>query len=261
MNTQGAPPGNRQFNGQLFLERLRSRVPTQRELTSDSHEAHELTLAIKGGDCARLSELLGADPDLANCLVVEDGAGRSPLHLLADAPGFRPRARETVTVLAAAGADLNAPAVGMWHVEAPLHWAASNDDVVLIDALLDAGADIECPGSSIGGGPPIQSAIGYGQWQAVRRLHERGAVTPLAGLAILGLADQVAERLSQKEADRDELSLVLWSTCRVGDVVIARMLVDRGADVAWRAPWDGQTPVDIARSARQEHLLPWLEGL
>ena len=172
-------------------------MPTQRELASDTPEAHELTLVIKGGDCARLAELLGADPGLATCLVVEDGGGRSPLHLLADAPGRRPRARETITVLAAAGADLNVPAVGMWHVEAPLHWAASNDDLVLIDALLDAGADIECPGSSIGGGPPIQSAIGYGQWQAVRRLHERGAVTPMSGLAVLGLADQVADLLGQ----------------------------------------------------------------
>jgi uncharacterized protein len=236
-------------------------VPTQRELASDTPEARELTLVIKGGDCARLGELLRADPDLANCLVVEDGAGRSPLHLLADAPGRRPRARETVSVLAAAGADLNAPAVGMWHVEAPLHWAASNDDLVLTDALLDAGADIECPGSSIGGGPPIQSAIGYGQWQAVRRLHERGAVTSMSGLAILGLADQVAELLGQRETDRDELSLALWNTCRVGDIVIARMFVDRGADIAWRAPWSGETPVDIARSAGQDHLLAWLEEL
>ena len=236
-------------------------MPTQRELRSDTREARELTLVIKGGDCARLGQLLGADPDLANCLVVEDGAGRSPLHLLADAPGRRPRTPETVGVLAAAGADLNAPAAGMWHVEAPLHWAASNDDLVLIDALLDAGADIECPGSSIGGGPPIQSAIGYGQWQAVRRLHERGAVTPMAGLVIMGLADQVAELLDQTEAGRDQLSPVLWTACRVGDIVIARMLLDRGADIAWRAPWSGETPADIARSAGQDHLHTWLEEL
>lgn len=236
-------------------------MATQHELPSDGPAARELTLVIKGGDCARLAALLGTDPELATCLVVEDGGGRTPLHLLADAPGGRPRSRETVGVLAAAGADLNAPAVGMWHVEAPLHWAASNDDVTLIDALLDAGADIECPGSSIGGGPPIQSAIGYGQWQAVRRLYERGAVTPLSGLAVLGLADQVAEALAESNIDREELSLVLWNTCRVGDIVIARMLIEHGADIAWHAPWSGQTPVDIARATRQDHLLPWMEGL
>jgi hypothetical protein len=32
------------------------------------------------------------------------------------------------------------------HTETPLHWAASSDDVPVLDALLDAGGDIECPG-------------------------------------------------------------------------------------------------------------------
>jgi hypothetical protein len=232
-----------------------------RELASEDPIAVELTLVIKGGDCERLASMLRSDPGLATCLVVEDGGGRTPLHLLADAPGGRPRCRETVSALAAAGADLNAPAAGMWHVEAPLHWAASNDDIVLIDALLDAGADIECPGSSIGGGPPIQSAIGYGQWHAVRRLHERGAITSLSGLAILGVADRVAEALASTDLGPEVLSLALWNACRLGDIVIARMLIDGGADIAWRAPWSGETPAGIARSARQEHLLPWLESL
>jgi uncharacterized protein len=57
------------------------------------------------------------------------------------------------------------------------------------------------------------------------------------------------------------LSLALWNACRVGDIVIARMLIGGGAAIAWRAPWSGETPVGIARSARQEHLLPWLESL
>jgi uncharacterized protein len=236
-------------------------VTTARSLPCDDPVARDLTVVIKGGDCERLVEMLRSDPSLPTCLIVEDGSGRTPLHLLADAPGGRPRCRETVSALAAAGADLNAPAVGMWHVEAPLHWAASNDDIVLIDALLDAGADIECPGSSIGGGPPIQSAIGYGQWHAVRRLHERGAVTSLSGLAVLGLAGPVAGALAKTDIDTEELSLALWNSCRVGDIVIARMLIGRGADVAWRAPWSGETPVDITRSVRQDHLLPWLEAL
>jgi uncharacterized protein len=233
-------------------------VTTARSLPCEDPVAQELTFVIKGGDCERLAAMLGLDPTLATCLVTDDGAGRTPLHLLADAPGGRPRCQDTVSLLAAAGADLNASAVGMWHVEAPLHWAASNDDVDLIDALLDAGADIECPGSSIGGGPPIQSAIGYGQWHAVRRLHERGAVTPLSGLAILGFTERVAEALAGTDLGRDELGVALWNTCRVGDIVIARILVEAGADPAWPAPWSGETPADVARSARQEHMLPWL---
>ncbi len=137
--------------------------------------AQELTSAIKGGDVKRLAGMLAADPSLANCLIVSpDGGGRTPLHLLADAPGGRPRSVESVRLLVDAGADLDAAFAGSRHGETALHWAASNDDVVLIDALFDAGADIEHPGSSIDGGPPIQSALGYGQWLAVRRLFERG---------------------------------------------------------------------------------------
>src|SRR5262249_56837239 len=97
----------------------------------------------------------------------------------ADAPGHNPNPAAVVQALAAAGADLDAPAVAMWHREAPLHWAASNDDVALIDALLDAGADLEHDGSSIDGGAPLSCAVGYGQWAAARRLHERGARTRL----------------------------------------------------------------------------------
>jgi ankyrin repeat protein len=57
-----------------------------------------------------------------------------------------------VAVLVAAGADPNAPGLpGDGHQETPLHWAASNDDVELVDALLDFGASVDAPGSVIGG--------------------------------------------------------------------------------------------------------------
>jgi uncharacterized protein len=111
--------------------------------------------------------LLAADPWLALSLVQDPkGRGRSAAHLLADWPGHHPNAAVIVLMLAAAGDDLDAPAVRMWHRETPLDWATSNDDVELIDALLDAGADIEHAGSSIDGGSPLSSAVGYGQWAA-----------------------------------------------------------------------------------------------
>lgn len=135
-------------------------------LRYDEPLAVELTAVLKRGDVGRLSQLLAADPGLA-CGVVQDakGGGRSLLHLFADWPGHNPNSEAIVRALAAAGADLDAPAVGMWHREAPLHWGASSDDVPLIDALLDAGADIERAGSSIDGGSPLSCAVGYGQWR------------------------------------------------------------------------------------------------
>ncbi|WP_202814730.1 ankyrin repeat domain-containing protein [Bradyrhizobium tropiciagri] len=103
--------------------------------------AVELTAAVKAGEAERLRAMLAAHPELARCVVVDaKGGGRSPLHLLADWPGHNPNAAAIVQILAAAGADLDAPAAAMWHRETPLHWAASSDDVALIDALLDAGA-------------------------------------------------------------------------------------------------------------------------
>ena len=45
----------------------------------------------------------------------------------------------------------------------------------MLDALVDAGADVDARGSVIGGGGPLNDAIAFGQWQAARRLVERGA--------------------------------------------------------------------------------------
>jgi hypothetical protein len=109
-----------------------------RVLQSDEPLAVELTAALKQGEVHRLGRLLSADPGLAVCVVKDaKGGGRTPLHLFADWPGHNPNPATIVRLLSASGADLDALAVEMWHRETPLHWAASNDDVALIDALLD----------------------------------------------------------------------------------------------------------------------------
>ena len=231
-------------------------------IPADQPAAQQLIRAIKGGDTHALVALLSAEPHLATCIVVEaNGTGRSLLHILADAPGGRPRQQETLRILVDAGAELDATPVAMDHLESPLHWAASNDDVELIDALLDAGADIERPGSSIGGGSPIQSALGYGQYKAVRRLYERGAKVELAHLVVLGLTDKVRDTLIISEPAQEECDGALWNACRRGDIVLARLLVEHGANPGWVAPWSNETPLDVARAEGQHHLLPWLENL
>lgn len=213
--------------------------------------AFEFATAINRGDVVRVRELLAEDRTLATALI----NSRWPLHLFADAPGHRPNAAAMVDALVDAGADLDASAVGMWHRETALHWAASNDDVELIDALLDAGADIEHPGSSIDGGPPSQSALGYGQWAALRRLHERGAATTLAQAAALGLSSLVAELA---KSDVDGLSVALWNACRAGQLETARYLLAHGADANWAAPWSGETALDAARREHRTEVVSWL---
>ena len=231
-----------------------------RMLRASEPLARELKTALEQGDADRLERLLAVEPALACCVVTDDkGAGRSALHLFADWPGHRANPRAIVARLAVAGADLNAPAIAMWHREAPLHWAASNDDVALIDALLDAGADIEREGSSINGGSPLSSAVGYGQWQGARRLVARGARTELWHEAALGLIESIRRRLEGDPALRGEtLSGPFWNACHGGQLATAEYLLSQGADLDWHAPWSGQTPLDIARKSGHGDVAAWL---
>jgi ankyrin repeat protein len=217
--------------------------------------ALEFATALKRGDADRVRELLADDPYLATAVI----NGYRPLHLFADAPGHRPNATAIVAALVAAGADLDAHAIGTWHHETALHWAASNDDVALIDVLLDSGADIEHPGSSIGGGPPSQSAVGYAQWAALRRLHERGAEINLAQSAALGLMPLVTSFTEGvPPPGGEEISLAFWNACRAGQLPTARYLLARGADLNWPAPWSGETPLDAAQARHQHEMAAWL---
>ncbi len=77
---------------------------------------------------------------------------------------------------------------GSWYAETPLHWAASSDDVEVARALIDGGADIKATGASIGGGTPLDDAVGYGCWRVAGLLVERGArVDRLWHAAALGM--------------------------------------------------------------------------
>src|SRR4029453_14620054 len=100
--------------------------------------------------------------------------GPSLPHVAADWPGHFPNGAASVAVLIDAGADVNARFTGP-HTETPLHWAASSDDIEVLDTLLDRGADIEAPGSVIAGGTPLADAVAFGQWKAANRLVARGA--------------------------------------------------------------------------------------
>ena len=250
----GSPlPDPRDPGGKAAEEPARAAGP--HSLTDSDRAAFELLRAVKRGDAGQLSRILRADPGLAGSLI----GGRTPLHHFADAPGHRPNAAAIVRELVAAGADLDAHARDTWHHETPLHWAASNDDVELIDALLDAGADIEHPGSSIDGGSPIQSALGYAQWDAARRLWQRGAKAGLSHAAALGLTDSVSVLTeADPPPDRDDISVAFWNACRAGQLSVARYLLAHGANINWPAPWDGSTPLDAATAKHQRETAAWL---
>jgi ankyrin repeat protein len=161
-----------------------------------------------------------------------------------------------VAALVAAGADVNAPFAGGPHVETPLHSAASNDDVALIDALLDAGANLEARGAVIGGGTPIADATAFGQWQAAECLLARGAETNLFESAVMGLNDRLGEQLAASPATED-ITEAFWGACHGGRQSTASALLARGADLNW-VGYDDLTAVDAAERSGANRLAQWL---
>ena len=209
--------------------------------------------AVRRGDVVALGRLLAADPALATARV--DGC-RTLLHVAADWPGHFPNNVASAALLIAHGADVNAPFVGR-HSETPLHWAASCDDVDLIDALLDRGADIEASGSVIDGGSALADAVAFRQWKAARRLMERGAKANLWEAAALGLMDRV-EQIAPT-ASPQEVTSAFWCACHGGQRATAEYLLGRGADANWIG-YDGLTPIEAAQRSGATELVAWLQA-
>lgn len=212
--------------------------------------------AIHSGDVASLERLLSEKPDLAKGR--PDGQ-RTLLHIATDWPGHFPNNRATVAALIASGADVNAVFVGR-HSETPLHWAASSDDVAVLDLLLDNGADIEAPGGVIGGGTPLADAVAFAQWQAARRLVERGARTTLWQAGALGLMARVGDHFAKNPAPTpDEVTNAFWCACHGGQQATAEYLLDRGANLNW-VGYDKLSPIDAASRSGAGELVQWLRS-
>jgi uncharacterized protein len=227
-------------------------------LRPDAPLARKVTETIHSGDAAALEQILREHPSLAHARLgdPERGQSRTLLHVVTDWPGKVPEAAAKIRALVAAGADVNARFTGP-HTETPLHWAASSDDIGALDALLDAGADIEADGAVIGGGTPMADAVAFGQWEAARRLLERGARTSLWQAAALGLADRVRDELTQAAPTREDLDNALWCAAHGGQRDTAELLLERGADPAW-VGHDKLTAAEAAERSNAPELAAWL---
>ena len=186
-----------------------------------------LVAAIRSGDTVVLRQLLSENQGLASREVGGAHANRTPLHVVADWPGYFPNGPEIVQMLIAAGADPNARKPGKGE-ETPLHWAASSDDVDVAGALIDGGADVEAADGSIG--TPLDNAIGYACWHVARLLVARGArVDKLWHAAALGMLTRVQDLLAERPApDADDLSQAFWHACAGGQRRTAELLLDTG---------------------------------
>jgi ankyrin repeat protein len=238
------------------------------DLSASDPVALQVIQAIQAGNIAGLEKLLVANPGLATVYLLGKaemaaGVARSLLHVATDWPGHFPNIAATIQTLIAAGADPNAcfrACSGGAHTETPLHWAASSDDIEALDALLDAGANIEAPGAVIGGGTPLADAVAFGQWKAAARLIERGAIANLWQAAALGLLGRVGELCSSDPPpSRDDITNAFWCACHGGQQGTAEFLLARGAELNWIGH-DQLTPLDAALRSGAGDLAVWLRA-
>jgi ankyrin repeat protein len=217
--------------------------------------------AIHAGEVERVRELVTENPGLASARLVDDkGGSGTPLHAVTDWPGYFPNGPQIVSILIGAGADPNGAVEGSWHAETPLHWAASSDDVEVARALIDSGANIEATGATLGGGTPLDDAVGYGCWQVARLLVERGAHVDFGQAAALGIKTRVEELLATDPPSPQELADAFWGACHGGQRRMAELLLSLGADINGVPSWGGGTPLDAADShdTGREALVTWL---
>lgn len=229
---------------------------------------------IRNGDVPGLQRLLREHPGLATARIMSNDprsgtVSRTLLHVATDWPGHFPNGAATVAALIEAGAEVNARIIGP-HAETPLHWAASSDDIAVLDALLDAGADLEASGAVIAGGTPLDDAVAFGQWRAARRLVERGASCALWHAAALGRLDAMRAHFTGTALPHrypwgaghspppDEVTVAFWCACHGGQRPSAEFLLERGAELNWVSVWDGMTPLDAAQRSAAVDVVQWL---
>ena len=222
--------------------------------------AIEVVRAVRRGDLKTLARLFSENPGLASVRLAGDsGVTRTLLHVATEWPGHFPNRATVITALVAAGAQIDARFTGP-RTETALHRAASSDDVAALDALLDAGADIEADGAVVGGRTAVSNAVAFRQWNAARRLIERGARTTFSEAAALGLHDRVRAYLTAvPPPDTDAITAAFWDACHGDQQYIAEQLLEQGADLNWVGR-DQLTPLDEAIRGHANRLARWLRG-
>ena len=228
-----------------------------------SPPAHALVEAIYDGDPVALRALLGENPALATARFASADPRSSEGTLLlvsADRPGRLSRCARTVALQVHAGGQDSLACTGP-HASTALHWAASANDVDALDALLDAGADIEALGGVFYRGTPLADAVGFGQWQAARHLIDHGALSTLWKAAAVGLRSRILDFFPDRAyPDQEDVNTGFWYACYGGQFNAALFILNKGAELNWILPEENLTPLDAAHLSGAEDLVAWLHN-
>lgn len=209
-------------------------------------ELHELVKAVSAGEIAEVKRLLAK--------------GLSPNQLPPDGTdtavwaALYARRPEVIRVLAEAGADLDAG-----YPDTPLEVASGWGHVELIRALIEGGADVNCP--TVSGHTPLRAALAKSHTDAVLALLEGGAdptfapacsrypqaTTPLETAALImgqPVLDAMLAALGDTKVEHLDALLLCGAAAR-GDVTEIKRRLAAGADI--NAPdRSRQTPLYVA---------------
>ena len=150
---------------------------------------------------------------------------------------------DTIRALAAAGADVDAPLRRRRRTaETPLHWAASADDVPALDALLDAGADIDATGGVIGARHAAQRR------DRVRPVARRASGSSSAARGRRGSTPPRSALLDRlDDVPADELDPALWGACPRRPARRGGARCSSAGPIPPGSGWDELTPLGAAQ--------------
>jgi RNA polymerase sigma-70 factor, ECF subfamily len=163
------------------------------------------------------------------------------------------------------------------YAKTPLHLAAEKDHRAIAELLLDAGADVERQTSW--GATALRWAATLGSKEVGRLLLERGArgldlygaaglgmidvvASSLASGAVVGRALPTGEELENVPADAavmrgDAVSDAFYLACRNGELDVAKLLLEHGADVDAKGYFGG-TGLHWAAHNGHTEVVEWL---
>ena len=201
--------------------------------------------AIIDGDVATLERLLREDPELINARSTREH--RSTLLHYVSANGVEDFRQKTpansvqiTRMLLDAGADVNAFSTAYGGrsttvdlVATSVHPLQAGVQNALIEMLLDAGADLDVPGSS------VNACLANGRREAAELLARHGARLDLEGAAGLGRLDLVKTLFDT--ATKEQIDSGFAWACEYGRTSVVEFLLDRGMEVDARIRNHGNT--------------------